>query len=389
MGKLVSEARAEVALSADILAYFAANTEDFLKKVTIHENGTASEVISEPLGIIFAVEPWNYPTYQVARVAGPQLMAGNVLLVKHASTVPQCALAFAKLFEDAGAPTGLYENVFPSRPQTNLIIDDFRVHGITLTGSDKAGAVVAERAGRKLKKVVLELGGSDPFIVLADADLDGAIMQACGGRMLCMGQVCASPKRFIIVGKERSQRFLGGLKQRLGSLRAGDPMDAETSIAPLSSESALKTLLEQIDKAKKSGATVNLGGKRLDRPGFYLEPYLEPTIITGISRDNPVFCEELFGPIAMVFTVDAEDEAVSLANATEFGLGSTIVTKNEPHGRDLADKIDAGMVFINSCALTISELLFGGVKNSGFGRELSGLGMAEFVNKKLVRVAPK
>lgn len=386
MGKLYTEALAEVSLSADILEYYAANADRFLRQTTAHERGSkaVAEIVSEPIGIILAIEPWNFPYYQLARVAGPQLMAGNVMLVKHASSVPQCALSFAKIFEDAGAPPGTYVNIFGSRSQMNTLIDDFRVRGITLTGSEAAGAAVAERAGRHLKKVVLELGGSDPFIVLEDANLEAAISRASAGRMSCMGQICAAPKRFIIVGKERGERFLEGVKQQLSSLKPGDPMDPDTTIAPVSSESALQTLLEQIHRATENGATVACGGKRIDRPGFYLEP----TILTNVSPENPIYQEELFGPVGMMFSVNTDDAAVELANATNFGLGSSVHSEDPKHARAVADRIDAGMVFINSCAVTAPELPFGGIKNSGFGRELSNLGFDEFVNKKLIRVAP-
>ncbi|BCR87794.1 NAD-dependent succinate-semialdehyde dehydrogenase [Aspergillus chevalieri] len=386
MGKLYTEACYEVSLSADILEYFAVNAESFLRPTTVQERGSGAvaEVVSEPIGIIVAVEPWNYPYYQLARVAGPQLMAGNVVLAKHAASVPQCALAFAKIFEDAGAPPGAYTNIFGSRSQMNQLVDDFRVRGVTLTGSEAAGAGVAERAGRHLKKVVLELGGSDPFVVLEDANLEAAISRASSGRLVAMGQVCAAPKRFIVVGKERGDLFLEGVKQHFSSLEAGDPMDPKTTIGPVFSESALQTLLEQIHRAVEHGATLVCGGKRIDRPGFYLEP----TILTNISAENPIYKEEMFGPVAMMFSVDTDDAAVELANATRYGLGSSVNSEDPKHARAVADRIDAGMVFINSCTVTLPELPFGGIKNSGFGRELSDLGFSEFLNKKLIRMAP-
>lgn len=385
MGKLFSESLAEVDLSIRILEYYAKNAEAFLKPVSLEEPGSdaTSELVSEPIGIIAAIEPWNFPYYQLARVAGPQLMAGNVVMVKHAASVPQCALAFAKAFEDAGAPRGLYSNLFTSRSQMDDLIGDFRVRGVTLTGSEVAGAAVAELAGRHLKKAILELGGSDPFIVLEDADIDFAVSQATIGRMSCMGQVCAAPKRFIVVGKERSQHFMESIRRSFAQLKAGDPMDSSTSIGPLSSEATLRTLLEQIDRATSRGATVAYGGKRLDRPGFFLEP----TILTDVLPENPIFHEELFGPVAMMFSVETEDAAVELANATKFGLGSSVHSNDPEHARAVGDRIDAGMVFVNSCAVLTPELPFGGIKNSGFGRELSKLGIDEFINKKLVRVA--
>ncbi|KAF9250845.1 hypothetical protein LCP9604111_3049 [Penicillium roqueforti] len=385
MGKLYTQALAEVSLSVDILTYYATNAEEFLKGTTIHEHGASSEVICEPFGIILAIEPWNFPYYQLARVAGPQLMAGNVVLLKHAARVPQCALAFSQLFEDAGAPEGAWTNLFCTRSQIETIIDDFRVRGVTLTGSERAGSIVAECAGRNLKKVILELGGSDPFIVLEDADLDFAIAEACAGRIWCLGQVCSAPKRFIVVGKERTERFIEGMRHRFSSRVAGDPMDPHTAVSPLSSESAMKVLLDEIDKAKSHGATVLFGGNRIDRPGFYIES----TMITDVTPENPIFYEELFGPVSMVFSVDTDDAAIELANATKFGLGSSVISENHEHARAVANKIEAGMVFINSFFVTVPELPFGGVKNSGFGRELSELGIGEFINKKLIRVAPE
>jgi len=266
--------------------------------------------------------------------------------------------------------------------QVDLLIDDFRVRGVTLTGSEKAGKSVAARAGLNLKKVVLELGGSDPFVVLEDADLDLAIEQAEKGRMAVMGQGCICSKRFIIVGKERGQIFLDGLVKRMGSLTAGDPFDSKTQVGPLVSEGALKGLLGQIESAKAAGARVVLGGKQIDRPGFYLEP----TIITDIAEDNPLFQEETFGPVASVYVVENEEEAIQLANATKFGLGSAVFSTDIERAQKVARRIESGMVFINSAGLTSPELPFGGIKNSGFGRELSELGVGEFLNKKLIRI---
>jgi succinate-semialdehyde dehydrogenase/glutarate-semialdehyde dehydrogenase len=382
MGKLIDQARGEVLLSAAILDYYAQHGEQFLATTTLPD-APGSIVVSEPIGVILAVEPWNFPYYQLARVAGPQLVAGNVVIGKHASNVPQCAIAFARLFEEAGAPAGVYSNILCSVSQVDLLIDDFRVRGVTLTGSEKAGKSVAARAGLNLKKVVLELGGSDPFIVLEDADLELAIDQAEKGRMENTGQGCICSKRFIIIGKERGSIFLDGLVKKMGSLEAGDPFDPKTQLGPLVSEGALKGLLGQIEGAKAAGARIVLGGKQINRPGFYLEP----TIITDITEDNPLFQEETFGPIASVYVVESEEEAIQLANATQFGLGSAVFGTDIEHVQQVARRIESGMVFINSAGLTSPELPFGGIKNSGFGRELSELGVGEFLNKKLIRVA--
>jgi succinate-semialdehyde dehydrogenase/glutarate-semialdehyde dehydrogenase len=382
MGKLIDQGRYEVGMSAAILDYYASHAEDFLKPYPLPE-APGSVIVTEPFGVIVAVEPWNFPYYQLARVAGPQIVAGNVVMVKHASNVPQCALAFARLFEEAGAPKGVYTNLFCSADQIGALIDDFRVRGVTLTGSEQAGASVAERAGRKLKKAVLELGGSDPMIILEDAPLEHATDQAAIGRMMNMGEACVATKRVIVVGEERGRQVLDGLVKRLGSLKAGDPANPETSIGPIVSERALEDLLTQIQGAKAAGARIVLGGKRIDRPGFYLEP----TIITDIARDNPLYQQETFGPVLSFYVVDSEEEAIKLANATRFGLGSAVFSADVDRAKKVADKIEAGMVFINSIAYSAPEIPFGGVKNSGYGRELSELGVGEFVNRKLVCVA--
>jgi succinate-semialdehyde dehydrogenase/glutarate-semialdehyde dehydrogenase len=311
-------------------------------------------------------------------------MVGNVLLLKHAENVPQSALAFARLFEEAGAPDGVYTNLFISIEQAGRVIDDPRVQGVTLTGSERAGAAVAERAGRNLKKVVLELGGSDPFIVLEDAPLDWAIQSAVAGRMFNAGQLCVSSKRIIVVGKARGDAFLDGFATRMAALETGDPTDPATAVAPVSSERALNLLLEQIERATSHGARIACGGKRVERPGFYLQP----TILTDITPQNPVFAEELFGPVAAFHVVEDEAAAIALANGTPFGLGASVFTADTERGERVAAQIDSGMVFVNQPFGTSAELPFGGVKRSGFGRELSQLGFDEFVNKKLIKVAP-
>lgn len=379
MGKLSSQARYEVNLSADILSYYATHAEAFLKAKPVPET-TNAVLVSEPIGVILAIEPWNFPCYQLARVAGPQLVAGNTLIVKHAPSVPRCALAFSEIFKEAGTPEGAYTNIFCTIPQVNDLIDNFLVRGVTLTGSERAGAAVAERAGRNIKKVVLELGGSDPFIVLEDAVLEDAIERGCTGRMICMGQACVSSKRFIVVGHERGEEFLEGLKKRLGSLIVGDPADPSTSLGPVFSQRALSGLLAQIASAEAHGARIVSGGKQINRPGFYLEP----TIITDITINNPLFEAETFGPIVSFYVVNTEQEAIELANATKFGLGASVFGEVK-HANEVAMKIESGMVFINSFAQTSPELPFGGVKNSGFGRELSELGIWEFINRKLIK----
>jgi len=380
MGKRFEEAQAEVQLSADILAYYAEHAEAFLAPEKLHPKSGAAHIESSPLGVLFGVQPWNFPYYQLARFAGPNLMAGNVVMVKHSGTVPQCALAFEKLWREAGAPAGAYTNLFASYDQVNRAIDDPRIKGVALTGSEVAGAKVAERAGKNLKKSTLELGGSDAFIVLADADLAGALKWALWAKMNNAGQCCVAAKRFILV-EAIADAFLEKFQSAMEALVPGDPMDPATTLAPISTESALVNLLEQVQRAIEAGATLVMGGQRIDRPGAYMQP----TILTNIKPGNPAFREEFFGPVALMFRVKDEDEAVALANDSDYGLGGSIFTQDVARGQRLASRIDTGMVFINHPTWTASDLPFGGIKNSGYGRELSRLGIQEFVNKKLVR----
>jgi succinate-semialdehyde dehydrogenase/glutarate-semialdehyde dehydrogenase len=382
MGKLIETSQAEVGLSAAILDYYADHAGTFLAPQELPESPGAV-VETEPIGVILGIEPWNFPYYQLARVAGPQLMAGNVLVIKHAENVPLCALAFARLFEKAAAPAGAYTNVFASIGQTGRMIEDPRIAGVTVTGSERAGSAVAERAGRSLKKAVMELGGSDPLIVLEDADLEHALAGALFGRMFNTGQSCVSSKRIIVVGQERGETFLRGFSEGMASLQPGDPADPGTTLGPVSSERALDLLLEQIRIARDGGAQVVLGGNRIDRPGYYLEP----TILTGINDKNPASVLEFFGPVASFSIADSEDEAIELANATPFGLGASVFTGDVGRGRQIARQIESGMVFINQPAWTAPEIPFGGIKNSGYGRELAELGFGEFVNRKLVNIA--
>ena len=383
MGKLIAEARGEVALSAAILDYYAQHAEAYLAPQPLPE-APDSIVEALPVGIIFGVEPWNFPYYQLARVAGPQLMVGNVVMIKHAGNVPQSALAFARLFEEIGAPKGLYTNVFASFDQVARLIDDPRVRGVTLTGSERAGAIIAERAGRNLKKSVMELGGSDPLVVLEDAPLEPTLDNALWGRMNNTGQSCVAAKRIIVVGRKRGAQFLEGFKARMGALKAGDPFAPDTTLGPVCTQAAMDRLLEQIETAKQAGAQVALGGGRVNRPGFYVEA----TILTNISKDNPIYRQELFGPVSSFYVVDSEDEAIVLANATPYGLGGSVFTADLERGRRVAARIESGMVFINHPTWTAPELPFGGIKNSGYGRELSELGFGEFLNRRLISVSP-
>jgi len=382
MGKLFREAQGEVELSADILDYYADNAEAFLAPRKLTVAGGEALVESEPLGVLFCVEPWNFPYYQLARVAGPDLMAGNVLIVKHAPNVPQCALAFEKLFLDAGAPEGVYTNVFLSNEQAAKAVADPRIKGVALTGSERAGSAVAAEAGQALKKTTMELGGSDAFIVLDDADLDTAVKWGLWGRMNNTGQCCVAAKRFIL-HETIADTFLDRFQKELKKLIPGDPMDSKTTLGPLCTAGALDLVLKQIRTAVDGGAKVLLGGKRLDRPGYFLEP----TILTNITPKNPAFHQEFFAPVALIFRVKSEKEAIDLANDSPYGLGGSVITRDIERGKRVARQIETGMVFINRATWTAPDLPFGGVKNSGYGRELSDLGISEFVNKKLIRVA--
>ena len=382
MGKLIAQSAGEVALSAAIIDYYADHAEAFLAPEKLTTDKGEAVVESSPLGILFGVEPWNYPYYQIARFAAPNLMAGNVVMVKHASNVPQCALAFEQLMMDAGLPAGGYTNLFASKDQVAALIDDKRVRGVALTGSEAAGAVVAARAGKNLKKSTMELGGSDAFIVLEDADMARAVKQAVSGRMGNAGQACTASKRFIVLDAV-ADTFLEQFKTAMQQFKPGDPMDKASTLAPLSSADALDKLEEQVQTAVKHGATLLLGGKRADMQGNFMQP----TILCDVAEDNPMFNEEFFGPVAMFFRVKDEDEAVALANNSPFGLGGSVFTANAERGREVARRIDTGMVFVNSAAVSLPDLPFGGVKNSGYGRELSAAGIHEFINKKLIRVA--
>jgi succinate-semialdehyde dehydrogenase/glutarate-semialdehyde dehydrogenase len=309
-------------------------------------------------------------------------MAGNTLIVKHAPNVPQCALAFEQLFLEAGAPVGAYTNVFLSNEQAATAIADKRIKGVALTGSERAGAAVASEAGQALKKSTMELGGSDAFIVLDDADMDTAVKWGVWGRMNNTGECCVAAKRFILHEKI-ADTFLERFKNELEKLVPGDPMNPTTTLGPLCTGAALDLVQKQIKTAVDGGAQALLGGKRLDRPGFFLEP----TILTNVTPENPAFHQEFFAPVALIFRVKDEEEAIKLANDSPYGLGGSVITRDIERGKRIAREIDTGMVFINQSTWTAPDLPFGGVKNSGYGRELADLGIGEFVNKKLIRVA--
>ncbi|KAA6169780.1 MULTISPECIES: NAD-dependent succinate-semialdehyde dehydrogenase [Pseudomonas] len=380
MGKRINEARGEVKFSADIMAYYAKNAERFLAPQALEPSAGEAHMESSPIGVVFGVEPWNFPFYQLARVAGPHLMAGNVLVIKHAGCVPQCAIAFEQVLLEAGAPAGLYTNLLISHEQSRQVVDDPRVRGVALTGSVAAGRSLASWAGQNLKPSSMELGGSDAFIVLEDADLDLAIKWAIWGRMYNCGQTCCAAKRFIVV-ESMADAFLEGFKAGLAALKPGDPMEESTTLGPLSSEAALLQLLGQVHTATAHGARVLLGGGRIDRAGSFMTP----TILTDIAPDNPAFRDEFFGPVALFFRVKDEEAAIALANDSDFGLGGSVFTRDVERGRRVASRIETGMMFINNISWSDAELPFGGIKDSGYGRELGDMGIQQFVNKKLVR----
>ena len=383
-GKLIGDSQWEVGLAADILEYYGSSGPRFAEDRVLDVAEGAAVVVTAPLGVLLGVEPWNFPLYQVVRFAGPNLVLGNTLLVKHAEICPQSALALEQLFTDAGAPAGVYTNLFVPVSEVARIIENPLVRGASLTGSERAGASVGASAGQNLKKAVLELGGSDPFIVLDGDELERTIDGAVVGRMSNTGQSCVASKRFIVL-EEFFEDFLAGFRDRLAALLPGDPSDPATTLGPVSSERAAEGLIEQVRDAIDGGATVVIGGGRVDRPGAFVEA----TILTDVTPAMRAYHEELFGPVAVVYRVADEEAAIELANASEFGLGATVYCSDLDRARRVADRLECGMVWINSPKSTQPELPFGGVKRSGFGRELSELGMREFVNYKLIRTVPR
>ncbi|MEB3181248.1 MAG: NAD-dependent succinate-semialdehyde dehydrogenase [Nostocaceae cyanobacterium] len=380
MGKPLKAAIAEVEKCALVCRYYAENAAKFLADVPTQTDASSSFVRYQPLGIILAVMPWNFPFWQVFRFAAPALMAGNVGLLKHASNVPQCALAIAEIFQKAGFPEGAFQTLLVGADKVATLIADERVKAATLTGSEPAGASLAAAAGKHIKKTVLELGGSDPFVILETADVDAAVSVGTTARMLNNGQSCIAAKRFI-VAEAIADKFTKQLVEKFASLKVGDPMLPDTDIGPLATASILQEIDQQVEGAIKAGATVLTGGKPLfDRPGnFY-----PPTILSDIPVDSPVAQEEFFGPVAMVFRVPDIDAAIKLANATPFGLGASAWTNNDQEKERLVNEIEAGAVFINGMVKSDPRLPFGGIKRSGYGRELSIQGIHEFVNVKTV-----
>ena len=381
MGKRIAESRGEVELSAAILQYFADHAAEFLAPRPFKSAMGDARIESSPLGVLRSIQPWNYPYYQLARFVGPHLMSGNVTLLKHAPGVPQCAVAFEKVLRDAGVPVGVYTNLFLSNDQAGVLIDDPRVRAIALTGSERAGVALASRAGKNLKKSTMELGGSDAFIVLDDADLDHTVSMAILGRFGNNGQTCIGAKRFIVV-ESMLDKFLPRFIAAARDLKLGDPLDESVTLGPLSSDSALQLILRQIDDATSHGAKVLLGGSRSGTVGAFLEP----TVLTNLAPDNPAYKQEFFGPVALIFPAKDEAEAIAIANDSPFGLGGSVYSTDIERAKRVASRVETGMVFINYPDVSWPDLPFGGVKRSGYGKELSNLGMEEFVNKKLILV---
>ena len=381
MGKPLSAALGEVDFAADITEYYADNAETITADQPIDILGEGTAVIRRsPLGALLGIMPWNFPYYQVARFAAPNVVVGNTILLKHAPQCPESAAAIERMYADAGLGEGVYTNVYATNDQAAAIIADRRVQGVSVTGSERAGSAVAALAGQNLKKVALELGGSDPFIVLSTDDLDGTVAAAVEARMDNNGQSCNAPKRFI-VQEGLYDAFLEKFTEAMTASKMGDPFADDTVLGPLSSLAAAERLQEQVDRAVAQGARLVAGGTR--DGAFY-----EPTVLTDVTPEMDVYREELFGPAGVVYKVADEDEAVKVANDTSFGLGSYVYTTDPEQAQRIADRIDAGMVYVNIVLADSPELPFGGVKRSGTGREMGLLAADEFVNKKLIRVAP-
>ena len=382
MGKLYSEAQAEILKCADNCEFYAKNAEKFLKEQIIQTDAKISKISFQPLGTILAIMPWNFPFWQVIRFAAPTLMAGNVAILKHASNVSMCALEIEKLFIEAGFPPHIFQTVLLNSNKIPKLIADKRVKAVTITGSTPAGQSVAENAGKNLKKSVLELGGSDPYIVLEDADIELAVEACTKSRLINAGQSCISAKRFIISSKIYNE-FKDHFIEKFKNLNMGDPMNPLTTLSPLARVDLRDELHVQVKKAIASGADLILGGEIPSSPGAFYSP----TILENISKDNPAFYEEFFGPVALFFKVKNEKEAIALANDSDFGLGAAVFTKDLNKGMNIAtNSIEAGNCFVNSFVKSDPRLPFGGIKQSGYGRELSQFGIYEFVNIKTVSI---
>lgn len=379
MGKPLRESRIEIDYSANILDYYADHAEEFLKPDTLVTEKGDALIFSEPIGTLLGVMPWNFPFSQIARFAAPNIMAGNTILLKTASNIPQCGEAFEAIFEKVGAPKGLYTNLFISGKETSALVGDNRIKGVSLTGSDAAGASIAKVAGENIKKSVLELGGTDPMIVLNDADLEKVMSGTINGRLRNAGQACTSSKR-IIVQEDIYDAYLAKVKTYVENMKVGNPLEDDTDMGPVSSAPALETLLDQVNKSIENGAELVIGGKQIGTEGSFMEP----TILADLKPGMKAYDEEVFGPVICLIKVKSVEEALTIANDTIYGLGASIYTENIELAHDMARKIDSGMVYINKQVSSSPELPFGGTKRSGYGRELSKAGILEFLNRKLI-----
>ena len=381
MGKPVAQAKGEIGLVAEIYRYYADNAEQLLAPNTIDVDSGSALVEKHPVGVLLGIMPWNYPHYQVARFVAPNFMAGNTIILKHAPQCPKTAEVIVDIFKDAGVPDGVYNNIFATNEQAATIINDKRVQGVSLTGSERAGQAVAKEAGGALKKVVLELGGSDAFIVAADADIKQAIKGAISGRFGNAGQACNAAKRLIVIESVYDQ-FVEGFTDAVRTMTLADPLDEKTFIGPMSSKAAAVNLQKQLDSAVQAGATVLVeGGMVKDKPGAWFKP----AVLTDVNESMDVYREELFGPVAVIYKARDVDHAIKIANDVPFGLGASIQTQDAALAAEIADKLEVGMVTINAPSGTEANTPFGGVKRSGFGRELGTLGITEFLNYKLIR----
>ncbi|MCW2511679.1 MAG: succinate-semialdehyde dehydrogenase [Mycobacterium sp.] len=381
MGKPVTQAKGEIELSAAIFEYYATKGPDLLADETLDIAGSGKAVVrTAPIGALLGIMPWNFPYYQAARFVAPNLLLGNTILLKHAANCPQQALRLAEMLDAAGAPSGVYQNVFATTDQVATMIASPLLQGVSLTGSERAGSAVGELAGRHMKKAVLELGGSDPFIVLPGADVDDATSAAVAGRFGNAGQVCTSSKRMIVESSVFDD-FLQGFVAKAGQWQLGDPTNAATKLGPMASLAARTDLVGQVEDAITKGATVHLGGQVPDGPGAFYPA----TVLTGVTPEMRAYREELFGPVAVLYKVDSVDDAVAMANDSPYGLGSAVFTGDPEQADDIANRLDVGMVGVNTTVKSAPDLPFGGVKNSGIGRELGRFGLDEFANKKLVR----
>ncbi len=381
MGKPIAAAEAEAEKCAWVCDYYADHAEQFLADETIETDASNSYVAFQPLGPILAIMPWNFPFWQCFRFAAPGLMAGNVGLLKHASNVPGSALAIEEVFRDAGFPEGCFQTLLIGSDKVGKVIDDFRIRGVTLTGSEQAGRKVGERSGTELKKLVLELGGSDPFVILPSADMDEAVETAVTARTLNNGQSCIAAKRFIVhadIADEFEQRFV----EQFRNLKTGNPMDRNVQLGPLARKEFVDDLHKQVEESVQRGAVAAIGGRRPERTGYFYEP----TILTNVQHGMPAYSDETFGPVASVIRVQNIDEAITVANATTFGLGASAWTSDQHELERFTNELEAGSVFINGMVKSDPRLPFGGIKNSGMGRELSAFGIREFVNIKTVWV---